>query len=60
VFVSKSAAIGAWSSGSKRMNEAPCNGLGEDLIASIKALCGHDHQGQLARIEGAASERFLT
>jgi hypothetical protein len=26
----------------KRVNETPCNGLGEYLVAGIKALGGHD------------------
>ena len=41
------------------MNEAPSDGLGKHIVASIKALCGHDHQGKLTGIQRAAGERFL-
>ena len=44
----------------KRMNKPPSDGLGEHLVAGIEALCGHDPQGKLARIQWPAGERFLT
>src|ERR1700730_11287986 len=43
----------------KRMNEAPSNGLGEYLVAGIESLGGHNPQGKLARIQRTAGERFL-
>ncbi len=43
----------------KRMNEAPRDGLGEHLVASIKPLGGHDFQSKLTSIERPAGERFL-
>jgi hypothetical protein len=44
---------------SKRMNEAPSNGLGEYFVAGIEPFCGHDPQGELTGIQWAGSERFL-
>jgi hypothetical protein len=41
------------------MNEAPSDGLGKHIVASIKALCGHNHQGKLTGIQRATGERFL-
>jgi len=43
----------------KRVNESPSDGLGENLVAGIESLCGHDPQGKLARVQRAAGERFL-
>jgi hypothetical protein len=41
----------------KRMDEASSDGLGEYLVASIEALCGHDLQGKLTGIQRTAGER---
>jgi hypothetical protein len=43
----------------QRVNETARNGLGEHLVASIKVLCGHDLQGELAGIERAVGECFF-
>jgi len=42
----------------KRMNEGSRKGLGEYLVAGIKALCGHDPQGKLTGVQRAAGQRF--
>ena len=43
----------------QRMNETPRDGLGEYLVAGIKALRGHDPQGKLTVFSGPLASASL-